>query len=199
MFRTKKQVSILSAGVVLIVGGALIGFAGHGREHLLTPSQSTKGVSKIAKPLSLTQRERVLQPAQEKQYFSVPVKNMAGKSETLSVKNHPLVFVSDWDTGLLTQLAASHVLQNPPDIIVTWPRPGESLQSATNKVATVLKQLGLTNPVYSVASLQPHQWVTGLPDTYVWDSKGAVVEIPGPLPTNEVQDWTQVFSQKWEG
>ncbi len=199
----KKPLVIFSTGILLIVGvgGILLGFSDHQKHTSPSLSRSVASVQDHppAKPLSLTQRAHSLQPSLSRKYFTVPVINATGKSMTLSVKDHPLVFVSDWDTSILSQLATIQPQQNPPDIIVTWPSLGESIQTSVRKVEMISKNLGLKNPIYSLISSKPHQWVTGLPDTYVLDSKGNVVEIPGPLPKNEVKDWAQVFSKKWMG
>jgi hypothetical protein len=206
----RKQVKIAAlSGVAVLVlgGGTVLGYAVSNSHKSASPQADIKtqsvSTNSHPQPWPLKKRERTLKTAQAKKYFAVPVKDLHGKSSTLSVKDHPIVFVSDWDTEILSQLSTQHNYANPPDIVVTWPQKGESLQTAGQKVQQVMKKLHLTEPVYTLSSSpskQPTtQWITGVPDTYVLNSQGQVVEIPGPLPQYQVNDWSQVFSKDWRG
>ncbi|MCL6633548.1 MAG: hypothetical protein K6T63_13070 [Alicyclobacillus herbarius] len=211
MRKETKIAALAGMAVLLLGGGTVLGFTASGShkpapappQMKAQPTSSASSTSKSPKPWPLKKRERILKSGSAKKYYAVPVRDLNGKSLTLSVKDHPIVFVSDWDTDILSQLSAQHNYANPPDVVVTWPQKGESLQTAGQKVQQVMKKLGLTEPVYTLVSSQTrqpaNQWITGVPDTYVLNSKGQVVEIPGPLPQNQVKDWSQVFSKDWRG
>lgn len=189
-----KVTSIVTALVLVVGGGFSVLAASRGTAHPtnnLTP-QIPNQTSSASHLLSLTQRERTLSSAKATKYHDIPVLTAKGAHSTVDVSKQPVVFVSDWDTTILNQFVGQK-FKNEPTVVVTWPSTKETLQEALAKVMTDAKRLHLTNRVVALDSTKPMQWITGVPDTYV-AVKGLVVEIPGPLPTNEVQTWSTVFN-----
>lgn len=195
MNRKMKVMSMVTAFVLVVGGGLSVLAASRGIVHPaktnLTP-QLPNRTSSAPHLLSLTQRERTLSSKQAGQYHAIPILTSKGTHTTLDVFKQPIVFVSDWDTTILNQFAGQK-FKNEPTLVVTWPSTKETLQQELAKVMSDAKQLHLTNPIVALNSAKPMQWITGVPDTYMV-VKGHVMEIPGPLPANEVQAWSKVFN-----
>ncbi|MCF8567418.1 hypothetical protein LLE49_22105 [Alicyclobacillus tolerans] len=192
MNRKIRIASIFAALVVVVgVGISVFAFPRHPVISKATAHAVTSTKDAPLQPLSLSNRERTLSSKQAARYHAIPVINEAGKPTTLDVSKHPVVFVSTWDLTMLHQFVGQQFASDPT-LAVAWPNPKQTLQEELKQVALEAKKLHLTNPIVALDAKNPRQWVTGIPDTYVWQ-KHHIVEIPGPLPPNEVHQWTQVF------
>lgn len=195
MNRKMKVASIVTALVLVVGGGFSVLAANRGTAHTTKAEpapQVSNGSSSAPHLLSLAQRERTLSSKQAAKYHDIPVLTSQGAKTTLDVSKQPVVFVSDWDMTILNQFAGQK-FKNKPILVVTWPSTKETLQQELAKVMSDAKQLHLTDPIVALDSTKPMQWITGVPDTYL-AVKGHVMEIPGPLPANEVQAWSTVFN-----
>lgn len=195
MNRKVRITSILA--VAVLVGSGVSIFAmnrsrGHAHSTILSNAEMT-GPTSPSKPqlLTLSQREHNLSTTQSDKYHAIPVLTATGEHATLDVSKHPVVFVAGWDTSVLRQFAGQK-FASEPTLVVTWPRPKETLQQDMDRVILAARQLHLINPVVALDSTRPTQWITGLPDTYV-SRNGKVMEVPGTLATDEVTQWTNVF------
>lgn len=186
--------------MIVVVGGGISYFAfsqGKGTsvstekplESKSTPVKSAQNTT--AHLISLQAREHTVSSKQAQQYHTIPVITSTGQSKTLDVADSPVVFVSDMDPSILQQLGGGKY-KHEPTIVVTWPKPNETVKTELENVQKEAKSLNLKETVVALNG-NSKKWITGVPDTYV-EKNGKVTEIPGILPANTAYKWTSVFN-----
>jgi hypothetical protein len=192
---TPRAIIISLCIVILVFGGFLFlpwRNLGGGTKHEAGPSGKHNTSNSPVKVQSLAVRTSLA--TNPPLYDQIHVQDAKGNPKVLSVKTTPLFFFSYW-TGQapLIQLKTEwNEFQTKPVLICTgWPK-GTSIKDAVSKTDLLLKQVGLTNAEVDYFSQNPFgTYVSGLPDTYVWQS-GHVYHVPGTLPS--ASDWLKVFN-----
>ncbi|EPZ47895.1 MULTISPECIES: hypothetical protein [Alicyclobacillus] len=196
----KRTIGSIALSVIVVVGGGISYFAfsqGKGTsvstekplESKSTPVKSAQNTT--AHLISLQAREHTVSSKQAQQYHTIPVITSTGQSKTLDVADSPVVFVSDMDPSILQQLGGGKY-KHEPTIVVTWPKPNETVKTELENVQKEAKSLNLKETVVALNG-NSKKWITGVPDTYV-EKNGKVTEIPGILPANTAYKWTSVFN-----
>ena len=194
MQKKTKLIAGIGALVVLLGGTGAIFLTG-GANHkkpvatIIPPNARAQQPGQL---LNLQKRERTVDSKHQGLYSNIPVTTKDGVQKTISVKDQPVIFVSDWYPKILDQLKGIHP-KTTPVLISVNPKKGESNKQAIASLEKYAQAEGLKVDVVALTSNKPQQWMTGIPDTYVWQ-KGKVVEIPGILPTSDVNSWSTVLS-----
>ena len=192
----KKTKLITGIGaLVILLGGTGAIFLTGGANHKKPVVASIPPNARAQQPgqlLSLQKRERAVDSKHQGLYSNIPVTTKDGAQKTISVKNQPVIFDSDWYPKILDQLKGAH-LKTTPVLISVNPKKGETSEQGIISLEKYAQGDGLKVDVVALTSNKPQQWMTGIPDTYVWQ-KGKVVEIPGILPTSDVKGWSTALS-----
>ena len=189
-----KLIAGIGALIVLLGGTGAIFLTG-GASHKKPVATFIPPNARAQQPgqlLSLQKRERTVDSKHQGIYSHIPVTTKDGANKTISVKDQPVIFVSDWYPKILDQLKGIH-LKSTPVLISVNPKKGETVGQGITSLEKYAQVDGLKVDVVALASNKPLQWMTGIPDTYIWQ-KGKVVEIPGILPTSDVSGWSTVLS-----
>ncbi|MFD1676069.1 hypothetical protein [Alicyclobacillus fodiniaquatilis] len=199
--KSKKLMVISSAlGALVLVGGVVTTFASITNRAPITTAKTTtsttQAIPTVTKTLSLSQKEQSIPNKNADKYFKIPCVDSSGKKFDISVKNAPVMFVSAWDSPIVSQLEQDkHSIKTMPVFVVVQAGPHKSSSQEISDVKKLLQQHGVTgSTVLALDDNQqfPHEWITGDPDTYVWKNSH-LMEIPGPLKSNEVSQWSKIL------
>lgn len=154
----KRTIGSIALSVIVVVGGGISYFAfsqGKGTsvstekplESKSTPVKSAQNTT--AHLISLQAREHTVSSKQAQQYHTIPVITSTGQSKTLDVADSPVVFVSDMDPSILQQLGGGKY-KHEPTIVVTWPKPNETVKTELENVQKEAKSLNLKETVVAL-------------------------------------------------
>lgn len=194
-----KKLAVISGAVIILLAGGIFTTISLSKKKPAAKSAAAgvtqKTPSKRNGTLTLKQKERTVSQTVATKYFKIPCIDENGKKLNINVKDKPVMFVSGWDSLIIGQLHQDmQPIPKMPVFVVVQVGPQKTSVREISDVKQILKKDGLDGTVVALDDKQqlPHQWITGDPDTYVWQ-ENKLIEIPGPLLPNETSSWSKIF------